>query len=121
VYIPLPNLDATARLAAWLAPLLRHGDAVLLEGPLGAGKTAFTRALLRTVTGNPALEVPSPSYTLVQTYEAGALKLHHFDLWRLNGPGGLAELGWDGSVRCALKARSPFLWLGWEKPGGWQH
>jgi tRNA threonylcarbamoyladenosine biosynthesis protein TsaE len=75
--------------------LLRRGDAVLLEGSLGAGKTAFARALLRAISGNPALEVPSPSYTLVQTYEAGALTLHHFDLWRLGGPGGLAELGWD--------------------------
>jgi tRNA threonylcarbamoyladenosine biosynthesis protein TsaE len=95
VDIPLPTLDATARLASWLAPLLRRGDAFLLEGPLGAGKTAFARALLRAVTGNEMLEVPSPSYTLVQTYEAGAHTLHHFDLWRLGGPGGLAELGWD--------------------------
>lgn len=93
--IPLPNLDATARLAGWLAPLLRDGDVILLEGPLGAGKTFFARALLRAVCADPALEVPSPSYTLVQTYDLGRFALHHFDLWRLDGPGGLAELGWD--------------------------
>jgi len=95
VDIPLPTLDATARLAGWLAPLLRRGDAILLEGPLGAGKTTFVRALLRAVGGDHALEVPSPSYTLVQTYDVDGLALHHFDLWRLDGPGGLAELGWE--------------------------
>jgi len=78
-----------------MAPLLRAADAVLLEGPLGAGKTAFARALLRAVLDDPALEVPSPSYTLVQTYAAPNLTLHHFDLWRLDGPGALAELGWE--------------------------
>jgi tRNA threonylcarbamoyladenosine biosynthesis protein TsaE len=106
VDIPLPNLDATTRLASRLAPLLRRGDAVLLEGPLGAGKTAFARALLRAISGNEMLEVPSPSYTLVQTYEAGALTLHHFDLWRLNGPECLVELGWD-------EARSDVVLVEW--------
>ena len=83
------------RLAAEIAPTLRPGDAVLLEGPLGAGKTTLARALIRAVCGDPALEVPSPSYTLVQTYAAPGYELHHFDLWRLDGPGGLVELGWD--------------------------
>ena len=79
--------------------MLRPGDAVLLDGELGAGKTAFARALLRGVAGDPGLEVPSPSYTLVQTYETPRLTLHHFDLWRLAGPGGLVELGWDDARR----------------------
>jgi tRNA threonylcarbamoyladenosine biosynthesis protein TsaE len=91
----LPDLAATEALAQTLAPLLRPGDAVLLEGPLGAGKTAFARALLRALAGDPALEVPSPSYTLVQTYETAAGAVAHFDLWRLDGPPDLAELGWD--------------------------
>jgi tRNA threonylcarbamoyladenosine biosynthesis protein TsaE len=91
----LPNLAATERLARSVAAQLRPGDAVLLEGTLGAGKTAFARALLRAAAGNPALEVPSPTYTLVQAYETATLTLHHFDLWRLTGPAGLTELGWD--------------------------
>jgi tRNA threonylcarbamoyladenosine biosynthesis protein TsaE len=93
--LALPTLAATEALAARLAPHLRPGDAILLEGPLGAGKTAFARALLRAALANPALDVPSPSYTLVQTYQARALTLHHLDLWRLTGPEALLELGWD--------------------------
>ncbi len=91
----LADLAATEALAVRLARALRPGDAVLLEGPLGAGKTALVRALLRAAAANPALEVPSPSYTLVQTYETPTLRLHHYDLWRLSGPEGLSELGWD--------------------------
>ena len=91
----LPNLAATESLAARLAPLLRPGDAVLLDGPLGAGKSAFARALLRAATADPALEVPSPTFTLVQSYDLPAGPAHHFDLYRLSGPDGLAELGWD--------------------------
>jgi tRNA threonylcarbamoyladenosine biosynthesis protein TsaE len=93
--LELPDLAATERLAAALAAELRAPDAILLDGPLGAGKTAFARALLRALTGDSALEVPSPTYTLVQTYETPRGPVHHFDLWRLSGPDALAELGWD--------------------------
>jgi tRNA threonylcarbamoyladenosine biosynthesis protein TsaE len=95
--LALPDLAATERLAARLAPAARPGDAVLLDGPLGVGKSAFARAFLRALTGDPALEVPSPSFTLVQSYDlprAGWVA-HHFDLYRLEGPAGLAELGWE--------------------------
>ena len=91
----LPDLAATERLAARLASLTRVGDAILLSGPLGAGKTAFARAFLRAAAHDPALEVPSPSFTLVQTYDTARGPVHHFDLWRLDGPGALTELGWD--------------------------
>ena len=87
--------------------MLRAGDAVLLEGDLGAGKTAFARALLRAVAGDAALEVPSPSYTLVQTYETPPLTLHHFDLWRLTGPQALPELGWDDARRDVVLVEWP--------------
>eukprot|EP01037_Dinobryon_pediforme_P005750 gene5750-5813_t len=93
--IDLPTLAATEAFAARVASKARPGDAILLEGPLGAGKTAFARAFLRHATHNPALDVPSPSYTLVQTYETPAGPIHHFDLWRLDGPRAVIELGWD--------------------------
>ncbi len=93
--LDLPDLSATHALAARLAALLRAGDAVLLEGPLGAGKSEFARAVLRAAAGDPALEVPSPTFTLVQSYDLPAGQAHHFDLYRLDGPAGLDELGWD--------------------------
>ncbi len=95
MFVDLPDLAATEALAARTAALARPGDAILLEGPLGAGKSAFARAFLRAAVGDPALEVPSPSYTLVQSYEAPRFTAHHFDLWRLDGPGAVMELGWD--------------------------
>jgi tRNA threonylcarbamoyladenosine biosynthesis protein TsaE len=91
----LPDLAATEHLAARVAAMARPGDAILLAGPLGAGKTAFARAFLRAATDDRRLEVPSPSFTLVQSYDTGIGAVHHFDLWRLDGPSGLAELGWD--------------------------
>ncbi len=91
----LPDLSATERLAARIAAMIRPGDAVLLDGPLGAGKSALARALIRAAADDPVLEVPSPSYTLVQEYDTQAGPISHFDLWRLDGPGGVVELGWD--------------------------
>jgi tRNA threonylcarbamoyladenosine biosynthesis protein TsaE len=94
----LPDLAATEALAARLAQHLVPGDAVLLEGPLGAGKSAFARALIRAAASDPALEVPSPTFTLVQSYETRRGRIHHFDLWRLAGSADLAELGWDQAL-----------------------
>lgn len=93
----LPDLAATEHLATRVAALARPGDAILLAGKLGAGKTAFARAFLRAATGDGRLEVPSPSFTLVQSYDTGIGVVHHFDLWRLDGGGGLVELGWDAA------------------------
>lgn len=96
ITLHLDSLAATEGLAARLASVLRPGDALLLEGPLGAGKSALARAVLRRLSGDPALEVPSPSFTLLQSYGLGdAGAAHHYDLYRLSGPADLAELGWD--------------------------
>jgi tRNA threonylcarbamoyladenosine biosynthesis protein TsaE len=92
----LADEAATARLGAALAARARAGDAILLAGPYGAGKTALARAFLRAATGAPDLVVPSPSFTLVQAYPLpGGTTAWHFDLWRLAGEADLAELGWD--------------------------
>ena len=95
---PLVSLAATEALAARLAARARPGDAILLEGPLGAGKTAFARAFLRAAAGDPELEVPSPSFTLMQSYATTLGPVHHFDLWRLDGPAALPELGFEDAL-----------------------
>lgn len=98
VMVPLPDVAATERLAQNLASVARAGDCFLLEGPLGAGKTALARAFIRAAAGDPALEVPSPSFTLVQIYDTPIGPVFHYDLWRLDGPAALTELDWDDAL-----------------------
>lgn len=84
-----PGLE---RFAGRLAEALEGGDCVLLDGPLGAGKTTFARALIRTRVGAP-VEVPSPTFTLIQDYGAGDLTIRHADLYRIAEPDELLEIG----------------------------
>jgi tRNA threonylcarbamoyladenosine biosynthesis protein TsaE len=91
--LELPDLAATERLAAAVARLARPGEAVLLTGPLGAGKSAFARAFVRAWVGDPAAEVPSPTFTLVQPYDGQRGSVWHCDLYRLGDPDELPELG----------------------------
>jgi len=91
----LEDEQATIALGAKLAARARPGDVLLLEGPLGAGKSTLARAFIRSLAGDPRLTVPSPTFTLVQAYETPRGEVWHFDLWRLAGPEGLTELGWD--------------------------
>jgi tRNA threonylcarbamoyl adenosine modification protein YjeE len=93
--IALANEDATRRLAVDLANLLASGDFVALSGDLGAGKTTLVRAMIAHLAGGVEIEVPSPTFTLVQTYDLAPFALVHADLYRLSGPGELAELGID--------------------------
>lgn len=95
--IELADDAATARLGEAVARALRTGEAVCLTGPLGAGKSTLARALVRRLT-TPDEDVPSPTFTLVQFYEADAFPLAHFDLYRLTDPDEAYEIGLDEAL-----------------------
>ena len=96
--IALPDEPATVALAEDLAAILGPGDVIALSGGLGAGKTTFARALIRAVADDAALEVPSPTFTLVQTYAADRLTIGHFDLYRLGSADEMDEIGLADAV-----------------------
>ena len=96
----LSNSAPTRVLAARLAPLLRAGDVVALRGELGAGKTFFARAVIQAL-GGPE-EVPSPTFTLVQTYDLAPAPVWHFDLYRLARPEDAWELGLEEAMSEAI-------------------
>lgn len=90
--------SALAHLAALAATFARAGDVVALEGDLGAGKTTFAREFIRSLLGNTTEEIPSPTFTLVQTYDTPRMAVAHFDLYRLSNPDELSELGLDDAL-----------------------
>jgi tRNA threonylcarbamoyladenosine biosynthesis protein TsaE len=92
--LTLGNDAATARLGQRIAAASRPGDVIVARGDLGAGKTALFRAAIRALT-SPAEEVPSPTYTLVQTYEGRTGRIWHFDFYRLAHPSEAREIGLD--------------------------
>jgi tRNA threonylcarbamoyl adenosine modification protein YjeE len=96
VSIDLPNMTATEALGARIARVLRTGDALALEGDLGAGKTALARAILVALGVHEM--VPSPTFTLVQHYETARLTVSHFDLYRIKSESELDELGFDDAL-----------------------
>ncbi|TCO73412.1 tRNA (adenosine(37)-N6)-threonylcarbamoyltransferase complex ATPase subunit type 1 TsaE [Rhodovulum euryhalinum] len=105
IHLTLASEADTRALAARLAAILGGGDTILLQGPIGAGKTAFARALigaLRARAGLPPEDVPSPTFTLVQVYDAGPVEIWHADLYRLCHPDELVELGLDEAFASAL-------------------
>ncbi len=101
VEIALPTEDATTALAKSIAPRLSRGDTILLSGPIGVGKTAFARALIRARLGRQE-DVPSPTFTLVQTYEDQAADIWHADLYRLTHPDEALELGLEEAFSDAI-------------------
>jgi tRNA threonylcarbamoyladenosine biosynthesis protein TsaE len=94
------DADATARLGQWFAAHLRAGDCLLLEGQIGAGKSHFARAFIQARLGR-AEDVPSPTFTLVQSYQAD-VEIWHADLYRLSHPDEVLELGLDEAFDSAI-------------------
>ncbi len=100
----LPDEAATVRLGAALAGIAGAGDVICFRGPLGAGKTTAIRGLIQALQsshggGEPVI---SPTFTLVQTYEAGALTIWHFDLYRIERPEELVELAFEDALEEGL-------------------
>lgn len=91
-----------AELAADIASFTGAGDLITLSGDLGTGKTAFARALIRLLTGEPDLEVPSPAFTLMQSYEGINFPVLHADFYRIERPGDIGELGFEEAGQGAL-------------------
>lgn len=98
----LDDEAVTSHLASDLATLLQPGDVVTLSGGLGAGKTTLARALVRALTGDPELEVPSPTFTLMQLYDGLACPVCHADLYRLSGADELYGLGFEDATSGAI-------------------
>jgi tRNA threonylcarbamoyl adenosine modification protein YjeE len=111
VLLHLADDAATRRLGEDMVLMLRQGDVVALSGDLGAGKSTLARAMIRAHADDADLDVPSPTYTLVQTYDT-APPIAHFDLYRLSEASEIDELGFDeaaeaGIVLCEWPERAP--------------
>jgi N-acetylmuramate 1-kinase len=100
--IELPDAATTILLAADVGQWLRPGDLLTLSGELGAGKTTFARALIRSLTRDEDLEVPSPTFTLMQIYEGAAFPILHADFYRIKRADELLELGFEEAREGAL-------------------
>lgn len=98
--LPLRDADATAQLGVAIAKLVGPGDVIALWGDLGAGKTSFARALIQAqlVTHGKIEDVPSPTFTLVQTYETPEFEMWHVDLYRITQPAEVIELGLEDAM-----------------------
>ncbi len=94
--LDLADIAATQACAKNMAPLLKKGEALLLSGDLGAGKTVFARALIKALGATG--EIPSPTFTLLQSYELPDITLFHFDLYRLKTPQEIEEIGFDEAL-----------------------
>ncbi len=98
--VQVADAETMEALGAWLAQYLRPSDIVLLKGNLGAGKTSFARGLIQSLLGDT--EVPSPTFTLVQTYSAKNFEIWHFDLYRLQNESEIWELGIEEALESGV-------------------
>jgi N-acetylmuramate 1-kinase len=103
----LSNEEATRRFAADVANMLEPGDFIALSGDLGAGKTTFVRAMIAHLANDAAIEVPSPTFTLVQSYDLPRFRVVHADLYRVAGADELAELGLDETADAVVMMEWP--------------
>lgn len=101
IEIPLTSPEETAELARRLAHEVTAGDVLLLEGDIGAGKTHFARSLIQFLLSEPE-DVPSPTFTLIQSYDAADFEIWHADLYRLTSPDEVIELGLIDAFEDAL-------------------
>ena len=99
--LDVPSEDGMAALGARLAAHVEPGDIILLDGPIGAGKTHLARALIQSLLKTPE-DVPSPTFTLVQTYQSPRFDIWHADLYRLADSSELIELGLDEAIGNAV-------------------
>ncbi len=95
--IALADEAATTALGAWLSPCLRRGDVVCLWGALGSGKSTLARGLIRALT-RPDEPVPSPTFTLIQTYDGPQFAIAHLDLYRLKSVREIEEIGLEEAI-----------------------
>ncbi len=98
----LKDEKATEALARKIAACSKVGDVIYLRGTLGMGKSSFARAFIRSLAGDKNLEVPSPTFTLVQTYENLSTPVWHFDLYRLESPEEIDEIGIEEALSSAV-------------------
>ena len=91
------NEQETIAVATRLAACAKAGDVFLLDAPMGAGKSVFARGFIRALCGQDT-DVPSPTFTLVQSYECNTAQLWHFDLYRLETPDEVLNIGWDDAL-----------------------
>ncbi len=96
------NENETMNAAAKFAQNLRICDVVFLHGTLGMGKSVFARALIRALSKNPDLEVPSPTFTLYQIYDTPAGAIYHYDLYRIKHEDEIYELDWEDALHSAI-------------------
>ncbi|MBO9476174.1 tRNA (adenosine(37)-N6)-threonylcarbamoyltransferase complex ATPase subunit type 1 TsaE [Shimia sp. R11_0] len=97
----LTSPEDTANLARKIGAVLKAGDVITLEGPIGAGKTHFARSLIQSLLTVPE-DVPSPTFTLVQVYDGQDCEIWHADLYRLNAPDEVVELGLTDAFEDAI-------------------